>query len=45
MIIFDLFLGPWIRILNTDPDPEDPWIRIRIRNTEKKIKKMTEMPN
>ena len=27
--IFDLFLSPWIRIPNTDSDPEDPWIRIR----------------
>ena len=33
--IFDLFSSLWIRIPNTDPDPEDPWILIRIRNTEK----------
>ena len=29
------FLSPWIRIPNMDPDPEDPWIRIRILNTVK----------
>ena len=32
--IFDLFLSPWIRMIpNPDPDPEDPWIQIRIRNS------------
>ena len=36
--IFDLFLSPWIRIWNPDPDTEDPWIRVRfrIRNTASK---------
>ena len=37
--IFDLFLSPWIRIPNPDPDPEDPLnpdpIWTRIQNTGK----------
>ena len=30
---FIQYLHVWIRIRNTDPDPESSWIRIRIHNT------------
>ena len=34
-LYFILFLHVWIRIriLNSDPDPQSSWIRIRIHNT------------
>ena len=31
ILLFTSFLSPWIRIPNSDPDPEDPSIRIRFR--------------
>ena len=40
--IFDLFLSPWIRMIpNPDPDPEDPWIQIRIRNSLRLVAEKT----
>ena len=35
LFILNLHAYIWIRIRNTDPDPQSSWIRIRIHSTER----------